>query len=155
MTYYDVLGVGKDASPDEIKTAYKNMLKAFHPDCYMGDRAFAEQQTRKVIDAYNILRDEKRRRDYDLWLAFREKNSRGSFHNREDENTDCKQQSEDKKETDKKKEPSVCADEPYTTEKNESNSINPNKLDHIEFEWTWAAIIGAIVATILSFSSRL
>lgn len=39
MTHYDVLDVSPTASQDEIKAAYRNMLKAFHPDYYTGDKA--------------------------------------------------------------------------------------------------------------------
>lgn len=72
MTHYDVLGVSPTASQDEIKAAYRNMLKAFHPDYYTGDKAFAERQTQKIVEAYNVLRDEQRRRDYDFLLNARD-----------------------------------------------------------------------------------
>lgn len=45
MNYYDILGVSKDASEAEIKSAYRAMVRAFHPDYYHGDKAFAERKT--------------------------------------------------------------------------------------------------------------
>ena len=77
MTHYDVLGVSPTASQDEIKAAYRNMLKAFHPDYYTGDKAFAERQTQKIVEAYNVLRDEQRRRDYDFLLNARDQGNAG------------------------------------------------------------------------------
>lgn len=38
MTYYDILGVSKDASNSEIKKAYKKLVKKYHPDVFQGNR---------------------------------------------------------------------------------------------------------------------
>ena len=65
MTYYDVLSVPPSASSDEIKNAYRNMLKAFHPDNYSGDIDFAEEKTRKIVEAYSVLKNETTRAEYD------------------------------------------------------------------------------------------
>lgn len=65
MTYYDVLNVPCDATEEEIKTAYRNMLKAFHPDYYTGDKAFAEDMTQRIVEAYSVLRDKDKRKRYD------------------------------------------------------------------------------------------
>lgn len=69
MTYYDVLNVPCDATEEEIKTAYRNMLKAFHPDYYTGDKAFAENMTRRIVEAYSVLRNPTQRRRYDDTLS--------------------------------------------------------------------------------------
>lgn len=69
MTYYDVLNVPCDATEEEIKTAYRNMLKAFHPDYYTGDKVFAENMTRRIVEAYSVLKDAERRRRYDDTLS--------------------------------------------------------------------------------------
>ena len=69
MTYYDVLNVPCDATEEEIKTAYRNMLKAFHPDYYTGDKVFAENMTRRIVEAYSVLKDAERRRRYDDALS--------------------------------------------------------------------------------------
>jgi len=61
---YDVLGVKKTASLDEIKKAHRARVKKFHPDLNPGDKA-AEESFKKVQAAYNVLSDEERRRQYD------------------------------------------------------------------------------------------
>ena len=65
MNYYDVLGVSTDASFDEIKVAYRNMIKAFHPDFYKGNKEFAQKKTIEVNEAYETLSDPQKRKMYD------------------------------------------------------------------------------------------
>ncbi len=65
MNYYDVLGVKEDASEEEIKKAYRNLVKAFHPDYYHGDKEFAEEKTRELNRVYETLRDAESRKKYD------------------------------------------------------------------------------------------
>ena len=69
MTYYDVLGVSQTASDEDIRSAYRNLLKAFHPDYYTGDKKFAEAQTQKLVEAYTTLRNKEDRANYDFWLS--------------------------------------------------------------------------------------
>lgn len=62
--YYAVLGVGKDASEDEIKKAYRRMAMKYHPDHAKGDPT-AEEQFKKISEAYAVLSDKEKRRQYD------------------------------------------------------------------------------------------
>jgi molecular chaperone DnaJ len=62
--YYDVLGVSKDASQDEIKKAYRKLARANHPDANPDD-AQAERRFKEVGEAYSVLGDEPKRREYD------------------------------------------------------------------------------------------
>jgi molecular chaperone DnaJ len=62
--YYDVLGVTKDASQDEIKKAYRRLARANHPDANPED-AQAERRFKEVGEAYAVLSDESKRREYD------------------------------------------------------------------------------------------
>ncbi len=62
--YYKALGVPKDAKPAEIKKAYRKLARQFHPDANKGDTA-AEERFKEVSEAYDVLSDDKRRKEYD------------------------------------------------------------------------------------------
>ena len=64
--YYEVLGVGKDASADEIKKAYRKLAKKYHPDLNPGDKAKeAEEKFKEASEAYEVLSDDSKRQRYD------------------------------------------------------------------------------------------
>jgi len=62
--YYEILGVKRDASQDEIKRAYRKLAKQYHPDRNPDD-ASAEEKFKEVQRAYDVLKDAKKRADYD------------------------------------------------------------------------------------------
>ena len=62
--YYEVLGVARGASDDEIKKAYRRMAKQYHPDLHPGD-AEAEAKFKEVGEAYEVLSDAQKRSRYD------------------------------------------------------------------------------------------
>ena len=62
--YYEVLGVGKNATDDELKKAYRQQAKKYHPDLNPGDAA-AEAKFKEVNEAYAVLSDSQKRAQYD------------------------------------------------------------------------------------------
>ena len=66
--YYNVLGVSKGASQDEIKKAYRKNALKYHPDRNPGD-AQAERQFKSISEAYEVLSDDNKRRIYDQYGA--------------------------------------------------------------------------------------
>ena len=62
--FYEVLGVSKSASADEIKKAYRTLAKKYHPDVNPGDTS-AEAKFKEVNEAYAILSDPEKKQQYD------------------------------------------------------------------------------------------
>ncbi len=62
--YYEVLGISKTATADEIKSAYRKLAKKYHPDLNPGDKA-AEEKFKEIGEAYEILSDADKRARYD------------------------------------------------------------------------------------------
>ena len=62
--YYETLGVARDASPDQIKKAYRKLARKFHPDVNPGNKS-AEERFKEINEAYEVLSDETKRKRYD------------------------------------------------------------------------------------------
>lgn len=62
--YYEVLGVGRNASEDEIKKAYRKLAKQYHPDLNPGDKT-AEEKFKEANEAYEVLSDSTKKARYD------------------------------------------------------------------------------------------
>ena len=61
--YYQIMGVARDASQDEIKRAYRRLARKFHPD--VSKEANAEDKFKELQEAYEVLKDPQRRAAYD------------------------------------------------------------------------------------------
>ena len=81
--YYDVLGVSKAASGDEIKKAYRKLAVKYHPDKNQGDKA-AEEKFKEAAEAYAILSDAQKRSQYDQFGHSLGGGGFGGFSNAED-----------------------------------------------------------------------
>jgi len=62
--FYDVLGVNKNASPEELKSAYRKLAVKYHPDKNPGDKA-SEDKFKEASEAYGILSDQEKKQNYD------------------------------------------------------------------------------------------
>lgn len=65
--YYETLGVSKTASPDDIKRAYRKLAQQYHPDVTKIDRKEAEEKFKEISEAYEVLMDSEKRRNYDTF----------------------------------------------------------------------------------------
>jgi curved DNA-binding protein CbpA len=59
MDYYNILGVTKNSTPDEIKQAYRKLVKEHHPD-----RGGDAEKFKKINEAYDVLKDQQKRAEY-------------------------------------------------------------------------------------------
>ncbi len=80
--YYEVLGVIKSASADEIKKSYRKLALKYHPDRNKGDKT-AEGKFKEASESYHVLSDKERRKNYDQFghAAFEGSGGRGGFSN--------------------------------------------------------------------------
>ena len=80
--YYEVLGIIKSASPEEIKKAYRKQALKYHPDRNKGDKT-AENKFKEAGEAYHVISDKERRTSYDQFghAAFEGAGGRGDFSN--------------------------------------------------------------------------
>ena len=62
--YYEVLGVDRNASADDLKKAYRVLAKKYHPDMHPGDKE-AEEKFKEASEAYSVLSDDSKRKQYD------------------------------------------------------------------------------------------
>ena len=66
MDFYEILGVAKNATQDEIKKAYRKLAMEYHPDRNKWDKQ-KEEKFKEINEAYSTLSDEQKRRNYDMF----------------------------------------------------------------------------------------
>ena len=62
--YYEILGVKKEATQDQIKKAYRKLAKTYHPDANPGNKK-AEEKFKEINEAYEVLGNDEKRKKYD------------------------------------------------------------------------------------------
>src|SRR5919205_4326261 len=77
--FYTVLGVGRDASDDDIKKAYRKLAMTYHPDRNGGSKE-AEERFKEITEAYDVLRDPHKRAMYDRYGESALRGGAGGFH---------------------------------------------------------------------------
>lgn len=65
MNYYKLLNISTSASEKEIKKAYRDLAKKYHPDTYQGDKKIAEKKMQQINEAYDTLSNVSLRKEYD------------------------------------------------------------------------------------------
>ena len=67
--YYEILGVDRNASDDELKKAFRKLARQYHPDLQSGEtqKKAAEEKFKEVAEAYEVLSDQEKRRRYDMF----------------------------------------------------------------------------------------
>src|ERR671913_631002 len=75
--YYEMLGVARGASEDDVRKAYRKLARKYHPDLNPGDKS-AEERFRNVQEAYDILSDPKKRQMYDQFGFYSENGFTGA-----------------------------------------------------------------------------
>lgn len=73
VTYYDILGVSRTASPAEIKSAFRRLVKKYHPDLTPGVEGV---RFRKIVEAFRTVSDPRKRKAYDRRIRKAEEESR-------------------------------------------------------------------------------
>ena len=83
VNYYELLGIDPKAGPEEVRQAYLNKVKEWHPDKNPDRAEEAEEKTKILNQAYHILGDAERRKNYDRMLRFTRGKDFGEFINDE------------------------------------------------------------------------
>ncbi len=83
VDYYELLGIDPKSGPEEVKQAYLNKVKEWHPDKNPDRTEEAEEKTKVLNQAYHILGDAERRKNYDRMLRFTRGKDFGEFINDE------------------------------------------------------------------------
>jgi len=75
IDYYQILGVSRDATADEIKKAYRKLAMKYHPDKAKGDKKQAEEKFKQISEAYAVLSNPEKKKEFDEFgsQAFRNK----------------------------------------------------------------------------------
>lgn len=95
MTYYDILGVPYNATADQIKRAYREQIRFFHPDVFQGSEDVAKIKTQQLNEAYSVLSDPGKRAVYDFDLRHGSGQSQGEPEGKQEEKREDEKKTEE------------------------------------------------------------
>lgn len=161
QNYYDILEVNKNASSEIIEKAYKTLVKKYHPDLQENDLKIKyEEKIKRINQAYSILSDSEKRKNYDLFLKNNEV-SIDDYNKLYQENIILKKEINYLKNNYKQNNINNNSNninyyienirknnyEKYNTEKNEENN---SKIENEKYEITYKRILKNILALIIT-----
>lgn len=79
--FYKILGVAPIATAEEIKKAYRELSKKYHPDLNPDMKVYSDEKMKELVESYNILMDKDKKREYDTQVIFQLRKSRKSAAN--------------------------------------------------------------------------
>lgn len=79
--FYKILGVAPIATAEEIKKAYRELSKKYHPDLNPDMKIYSDEKMKELVESYNILMDKDKKREYDTQVIFQLRKSRKSAAN--------------------------------------------------------------------------
>ena len=85
--YFKILGISRNATDQEIKSAFRKLARQFHPDLHPHDQK-AESEFKEINEAYEILSDEAKKKSYEQYLGYWFKNRAGKSRDSYTENND-------------------------------------------------------------------
>ena len=85
--YFKILGISRNATDQEIKSAFRKLARQFHPDLHPHDQK-AESEFKEINEAYEILSDEVKKKSYEQYLGYLFKNRAGKSRDSYTENND-------------------------------------------------------------------
>lgn len=140
MNYYDVLGVPQNATAEQIKKAYREQIRFFHPDVFEGSEDVSRIKTLQLNEAYEVLKDPVRRKLYDSTL--------NQNHNEKHKENDKSKEPQKEESSEQPPEP-TCNDAETEKEKQSGGDTNAHTINIKHMRWIAAIFVCSILACCL------
>lgn len=99
--YYKILGVNENSTKEEIKSAYRNLLKKFHPDTYNGDKNYASKKSAEINEAYAMVLADREKKGYREPPKKEKKSEKQTFNKKKEPKTKTEVKAEKQVKTEK------------------------------------------------------